>query len=198
MLKLLLLESLQLNALKAWWVKISADILKYFSSFSHKTGFDFCCKLSLLRRQFTSNVQPFFINLPYADFAPRTLKNTMHYCFFVWWNGKFTSQVQTNKIKMNTDTNENVTCVFVVVFLILSMLGKTFRQNWNIFLIFSQKIGFQHYMQTVSCRDSLHEMSKPLFWKNKKKCQYVVCRICHNLLSDKYKLCKSQTSSFFF
>ena len=27
------------------WVRISADILKYFSYFSQKTGFDFSCKL---------------------------------------------------------------------------------------------------------------------------------------------------------
>ena len=30
----------------ALWVKISADILEYFSYFSQKTGFDITCKLS--------------------------------------------------------------------------------------------------------------------------------------------------------
>ena len=36
---------------------------------------------------------------------------------------------------------------------------------------FFQKIGFDITIQIVSLRDSLHEMSKPIFWKNILECQ---------------------------
>ena len=61
----------------------------------------------------------------------------------------------------------------------LSMLGKK-KSAANILKYFSyifiKKIGFCISQEIVSLRDYLHEMSKPVFWKNKKKYhQFVVC-----------------------
>ena len=54
----------------------------------------------------------------------------------------------------------------------LSTLGKSFsRWHFEIYSYFSQKIGFWHFMQIVSCGDNLHEMSMPIFWENISKCR---------------------------
>ena len=70
----------------ASWLKVSADILKYFFSyFSYKIGFDISYKLfpyCLLRRQFAWNVKAYFlgkiktdiINLSTAEIAQRVTK----------------------------------------------------------------------------------------------------------------------------
>ena len=54
-------------------------------------------------------------------------------------------------------------------------LGKFSKQN-DIFLIFSQKIGFDISCKLSPFGDSLHDMSKPIFIENIKKIiQNVVC-----------------------
>ena len=50
------------------------------------------------------------------------------------------------------------------------MLGNNFSRI-HIFIIFSQKIGIWHFMQTVSIGDNLHEMSNTISGKNCMKCQ---------------------------
>ena len=54
-------------------------------------------------------------------------------------------------------------------FLTPSTLGKIFsRQHIEIFFLFFPGNIIEHFMQTVSNGDNLHEMSNPVFWKNKK------------------------------
>ena len=71
-------------SLHAFWVKISADkILKYFSYFSQKTGFEFSCKLSPMENGVIlhDKSNPVFwknsknvTNLSSAEFAQRVVK----------------------------------------------------------------------------------------------------------------------------
>ena len=46
------------------------------------------------------------------------------------------------------------------------MLGKNFsRQHFGIFFFFFPENRLWHFLQTVSLRVNLHEMSNPIFWK---------------------------------
>ena len=50
-----------------------------------------------------------------------------------------------------------------------SMLGEeSSRPHFGIFFIFFRENRLWQFMQTVSSEDSLHEISKPVFWENKK------------------------------
>ena len=41
-------------------------------------------------------------------------------------------------------------------------------ENWWYLFYFSQRNNIWHFMQSVSVRDNLHEMSNPVSWENKK------------------------------
>ena len=59
----------------------------------------------------------------------------------------------------------------MTTFKLFNMLGKMKISAHDIsiyFFIFPRKKGF-HFMQTVSYRDNLHELSNPTCWENKKK-----------------------------
>ena len=82
---------------------------------------------------------------------------------------------QTGKGKgRNTPKQPAATC-FALLLLSLCTLGKNFsRRHFEIFLLFFLENRMWHFMQTlhddfmqtVSKRDSLHDVSHPIFWKN--------------------------------
>ena len=73
----------------ALWVNFSADdILKYFSYFSQKTGYDISCKLSpketicmKCRILFSGKNKKNIINLSSAENAQRVVKVKLNACF---------------------------------------------------------------------------------------------------------------------
>ena len=55
----------------------------------------------------------------------------------------------------------------------LSALGKNFsRRHFEIFFLFFPENGLSQIMQNVSFRDTLHEMSEPIFWE--KDYQFII------------------------
>ena len=60
--------------------------------------------------------------------------------------------------------------------LTLSTRGKIFsRRYFETFSLFFPRNTIRHFMQIVSNGDNLQEMSKPLFWENKKISS--ICRL---------------------
>ena len=51
----------------------------------------------------------------------------------------------------------------------LGTLGKNFSRHLWIFFLFFPENRFWHFMQIVSIGENLHEMSKPVFWEEKKE-----------------------------
>ena len=50
-----------------------------------------------------------------------------------------------------------------------SMLGKNFSRHFEIFFLCYPENWLCHFKPILSLGDTLHEMSKPFSWKNKKK-----------------------------
>ena len=69
-------------------------------------------------------------------------------------------------------------CKFEIILGLACWEKKFFRGHFEIFFLIFPENTLWHFMQIVSLGDNLHEMSKPIFWANKKYHQFVICWIC--------------------